>query len=135
MSGVVIDASVAVKWIVEEEGSAAALALRDRQLLAPDSILVECANIFWKKTRRGEFSKDEAAFAGRLLAHADIEIVPARPLIEAAIEIALSLDHPAYDCLYLALAELRDMPFVTADIRLLNKAASTARFGRRLLRL
>ena len=97
--------------------------------------MVECANILWKKARQGEFSKDEVAFAGRLLANADIEIVPARPLIHAAIEIALFLDHPAYDCLYLALAEWRDAPFVTADTRLFNKAAPTSRFGRRLLPL
>ena len=34
---------------------------------------------------------------------ADIEFLPARLLLEAASRIAVELDHPAYDCLYLAL--------------------------------
>jgi predicted nucleic acid-binding protein len=39
----------------------------------------------------------------------------------AATRLAIDLDHPAYDCLYLALAIARDCPFVTADERFLRK--------------
>ncbi len=135
MNALVIDASIAVKWVVEEEGTPAALALRGRQLTAPDLILVECANLFWKKVRRGEFTKDEAGMAARLLANADMELCPTRPMLDAAMEIALLLDHPAYDCLYLALAELRGLTFVTADLRLFNKVAGVSRFKQRVLAL
>jgi predicted nucleic acid-binding protein len=34
------------------------------------------------------------------------------------------LDHPAYDCLYLALAEMRSAVLLTQDQRLLNKLGS-----------
>jgi len=132
VTGIVIDASVAIKWVIEEEGTAAALALRGQNLAAPDLINAECANILWKKTRLGELSADEAVFAGRLLSNAEIEMIPTRSLVEAAIQIAVELDHPAYDCVYLALAEQRDADFITADTRLLRKARDGERFRRRV---
>lgn len=49
--------------------------------------------------------------------------MPSRPLLGAATEMAIQLDHPAYDCLYLALAVANDCQFVTADERLLRKLA------------
>nr|WP_274390059.1 type II toxin-antitoxin system VapC family toxin [Azospirillum doebereinerae] len=117
----VVDASVAIKWIIDEEGSPAALALRRHRLAAPDLWVAECANILWKKVRRGELSGDEAVLAARLLARAEVELAPMRSYLEAATAIAVALDHPAYDCVYLAMAEAAEMPFVTADERLLRK--------------
>ena len=50
---VVVDASVALKWVIQEDGSEAAEALlRQEPLLAPDLLIVECANVLWVKTRR-----------------------------------------------------------------------------------
>lgn len=122
MNALVIDASIAVKWVVEEDGTAAALSLRRQaRLIAPDLLIAECANVFWKKVRRNELSKDEALLAARLLQGADIELLPTRSLLEAAARIAIDLDHPAYDCLYIALAAENDCRFVTADERLLRK--------------
>ncbi len=48
MKEFVIDASVAVKWVVQEAGTPDALALRKAKLAAPDLIIPECANILWK---------------------------------------------------------------------------------------
>jgi predicted nucleic acid-binding protein len=118
----VVDASVAVKWVVEEDGTAYALALRQRaKLIAPELLVAECANILWKKVQRDELSKEEALLAARLLQGAEIELLPTRSLLEAAARIAIELDHPAYDCLYLALAIENDCRFVTADERFLRK--------------
>jgi predicted nucleic acid-binding protein len=118
----VIDASIAVKWVVEEEGTAEALRLLNRsRLIAPELLLAECANILWKKVRRDELSNEEALLAARLLQSADLELTSTRSLMEPATRIAIELDHPAYDCIYLALAAERDCPFVTADERLLRK--------------
>jgi predicted nucleic acid-binding protein len=118
----VIDASIAIKWVVEEDGTAEALTLRQRtKLIAPELLTAECANILWKKVRRDELSKDEAILAARLLQAADVELSPTRLLLEAATRSAIELDHPAYDCLYLALAAERDCRFVTADERFLRK--------------
>jgi predicted nucleic acid-binding protein len=134
MSGeaLVIDASVAVKWLIQEDGTSQALALRRRaKLIAPDLLTAECANIFWKKVQRGELSRDEALLAARLLQAAEIELAPTRSLMEAATRIAIELDHPAYDCLYLAVAVDRNCRFVTADQPLLRKLREGrgSRFG------
>jgi predicted nucleic acid-binding protein len=126
VNSLVIDASVAVKWVVEEEGTKEALALRDRALAAPDLLIAECANILWKKVRRNELSEQEAVFAAGLLARADIELMAMRPYLEAAVRIAVALDHPAYDCIYIALAEAEGLRFVTADTSLLRKVGRRA---------
>lgn len=122
MKTLVIDASVVIKWVVEEDGTELALALRhETRLIAPDLLVPECANILWKKVQRKELSKDEALLAARLLQSAEIELVPARAFMEIATRIAIELDHPAYDCLYLGLAVDNDCQLVTADERLVNK--------------
>lgn len=122
----VIDASVAIKWVVQENGTEEALVLRRHQLLAPDLLVAECANILWKKCARGELTSGEAAAAAMLLERADIDLAPMRPLLHAATQLAISLDHPAYDCIYLALAQANGVPFATADARFLNKARQTS---------
>jgi predicted nucleic acid-binding protein len=124
----VIDASIAVKWIVEETGTAEALSLRRQaRLIAPDLLVAECANVLWKKVRLHEMSKDEALLAAGLLQHADIELLPTRSLLPAATSISIELDHPAYDCVYVALAVANDCSFVTADERFLRKLGHSRR--------
>ena len=137
MSDLVIDASVAIKWISNETGTAQAVALRGRALMAPDLLLSECASILCKKVRRSELSAEEAGFAAGILAQSDIELMPTRRHFERALALAIELDHPPYDCVYLALAEAEDIPFVTADERLLRKLAqfSAGRYRDRALAL
>jgi predicted nucleic acid-binding protein len=114
----ILDASVAVKLVIEEEGSAAARRLHRRGLVAPDLLLPECANILWKSVRRGDLDPPQAQLACAALLAIPIEIVASRPLMAAALDRALALGHPAYDCLYLELAARRGLPLVTADRRL-----------------
>jgi len=78
MAAYVVDASVAIKWLIDEPGTQQAIALRRHTLSAPDLLLPECANILWKKVRRDELSGDEAVVCARLLARADVELIPAR---------------------------------------------------------
>ena len=122
MNTFVIDASIAVKWVVEEHGTPEALTLRQKaKLIAPELLVAECANILWKKVKREELLKQEALLAARLLQGAEIELLPTRSLFEAATRMSIEIDHPAYDCLYLALAVEKECPFVTADERFLRK--------------
>jgi predicted nucleic acid-binding protein len=48
-------------------------------------------------------------------------LVPCGQLAPRAHEIAGILDHPVYDCFYVALAENRSCLLVTADERLLGR--------------
>ena len=130
MIRLVIDASVAIKWVIEEVGTAEALELRQHHLLAPDLLVVECANVLWKKVRRKELTNEQAQLAARLLERADIELLPMRRLLEDALTLSLTLGHPAYDCAYLALAAAQRCDFVTADERLVSKAGKALKPNR-----
>jgi predicted nucleic acid-binding protein len=124
LSSFVIDASVVIKWVVDEPGTAQALLLRRHRLLAPDLLIAECACVLSKKVRRKELLEEEALVATGLLARSDIEFEPMIGVFEAAVRMAILLDHPAYDCCYLALAAANDCAFVTADKALVGKCRS-----------
>jgi predicted nucleic acid-binding protein len=118
----VVDASIVVKWVVEEDSTPEALVLRQKaRLIAPDLLVAECANILWKKVQKGELLKAEAIVAARLLHGAELELLPMWSLFEATTRMSIEIDHPAYDCVYLVLALQRKCQFVTADERLLHK--------------
>ena len=120
MDAAIVDASVAVKWVIEEEGSADARRLSHFPLEAPDLLLIECANILWKKVRLGDLVAAEAKERLDLLFRSPVRLAASRDLLAPALELSLDLRHPVYDCLYLALAQLRGVPLVTADERLIS---------------
>ena len=119
---VVVDASVACKWFVDENDSGIAeqILTTEDLIIAPDLILSEVCNIFWRKVRQGQMSAEHAKEASAGLLGTISEFVPSSLLAPRAMEISLMLDHPAYDCFYMALAENRQYPLVTADERLMT---------------
>ena len=126
MTRLVIDASVAIKWAVEEIGSDQALAITSLHTFsAPELLIAECANILRKKAARNEITAEHALFATSVVARAGVLLAPTTPLMAPALEIAMSLGHPAYDCFYLATAEREAAPLVTADDRLRAKLAGS----------
>ncbi|HEY8260121.1 MAG TPA: type II toxin-antitoxin system VapC family toxin [Methylosinus sp.] len=124
----VVDASVAVKWLVAEPGHehATSLLLKAPTLLAPDLIEVEVANVLWKKTRRGEIDRTQASQALDALPRFFDALEPSSRFVARALEIALDLDHAIYDCVYLAAAERSGVRLATADARLARKCSGTA---------
>jgi predicted nucleic acid-binding protein len=123
MTNLVVDASVVIKWFVDEVGTAEALSLRRHRLYAPDLLGVECANVLWKKVTRKELKPDEALLAAQLIERADIEFQPTRKLLAKATQLAMELTHPVYDCLYISLAQELGCDFVTADNVLAKRVA------------
>ena len=130
----VVDASVATKWVLPEVDSDRAVTLRGsgEDLIAPSLILAEVGNALWKSAARGDTSKVDAiralaAVTGHLTA-----LISLDELAEQATALAIDLRHPIYDCFYLALALRENASLVTADRRMLA-AAKTARVKARLL--
>lgn len=128
LSACVVDASVALKWLIDEDGSIAALALLDGPaLLAPELIHVEIANALWRMARTGRLSAADAADALLVFQRLPLRRRTAdRDLTSEALRLARLLDHPVYDCLYLALAMDAGAPVVTADRRFVAAAARDA---------
>lgn len=123
----VLDASVAVKWMFVEPGSEEALKLAasGEELIAPDLVLVECANAAWKRLRRAEISVEQATAAVETWPGWFSELLPSRDLLPDGLALARELDHPIYDCLYLVAAARHDVRLVTADARLIGCLAGT----------
>jgi predicted nucleic acid-binding protein len=119
----VVDASVAVKWLVDEPEHLAARSLLDRneRLHAPDFVFVETANVLWKKVRRRELSAEQAFEGVDSLPSLFETIVPSTLLVARALRIAIEMAHPVYDCLYIACSEHVDADLVTADARFVAK--------------
>lgn len=129
---VIIDASIAVKWVVPEESSDAATALLGRRLAAPAVWLAEAANALWSKQARHEITPNQARDRVRELATAPVTAIPLSDLLSAAMDVAIELNHPIYDCFYLAAAQLYDTQIVTADRRFANKVAGRPALGPRV---
>ena len=120
----IVDASIAVKWLIAEDHSQEARQLLAPRmvLLAPDFILIEVANVIWKKARRKDIPSPRP-YIDELANIADaVALRPSAELVILATILATQIDHPVYDCVYLTCAEAEAAPLVTADERLARRA-------------
>ena len=123
---VVVDASVALKWVLHEEDTEDALALWDRwqaasqQVTAPAIFRAEVTNALHQTRRRGLLSSSDAEHALRELI-ATVAIIDPPDIYDRALALASALQLEAtYDALYLALAESQACEMWTADRRLVR---------------
>ncbi len=123
----VVDASVALKWFANEDGSDRAVSLLNGggPVIAPDLVLAEVCNAARKSLRRREIDPAQLDQIAIDVALPFERLIPLDRLLRRAVTIAGELDHPVYDCLYLALAEAEDAPLITADRQLVNIVRGT----------
>jgi predicted nucleic acid-binding protein len=122
-----VDASIAAKWVLDEPGHQDARSLvRPRFALhAPSLLLAEVGNVMWKQVRRSGLKKDVAERSA-LQVRDFISVLHAMEALHPrAVRLSLDLDHPIYDCFYLACAEQARAPLLTADRRLVQRLAGT----------
>ena len=129
----VIDASVAIKWVLPEDGAerAAALHAQPDELIAPTLIAAEIGSAMRKHVAAKALSTSEALSAAQIATGLIDRMVPIPELAQRALEISIAFRHPIYDCFYLALAERENLEFVTADAKLIavaKKAKVKVRF-------
>lgn len=124
MSRLVLDASVAIKCVLDEPGSSSArrLASGPTPPLAPELLLAECANVVWKRVHRHLIDPASAPDLMLAIAALSATMLPLRTLAADALSIALEYDHPVYDCYYIAAAIQNDATLATADERLYDLA-------------
>jgi predicted nucleic acid-binding protein len=123
---VVVDASVVVKWFLEEAFSDKALLLRDKyisgqiRLVSPSIMPYEVLNAL---RYTGVYSKEELAAVVRSLERYGIELWELRRTYgERVAEVAIELDVSVYDAGYTTLAQITNARLVTADEEVVAKA-------------
>jgi len=127
MKPLVVDASVAIKWFIPEEGSIEAVKLLGGRhtLIAPDLIRPEVCSILWKLCSRRLLTSDQARRIIDDFLSLSVEIHDSESLVALAFDIAAATGRTVYDCLYLALAIETGGVMITADKRLANALKNT----------
>ena len=121
----VLDASVIIKWFTQEEKREQAIELREKyingeiEIVVPDIILYEISNAL---RFNPNFQEKDIKEAIQSLFDIEIEIiVPIPEILQKSADVAYSKNITIYDAAYIALAQLIDFDFVTADEKLYEK--------------
>lgn len=112
----VIDSSIALQWVLPEEGREQAYRyVQAGGVVAPDILLVEAANVLGKKVRSFSMTGEQARSALALIGLSISRLIPTPPLVPRALELSIALSHPVYDCVFLACAEQERGQLATRD--------------------
>ena len=131
MSLYVVDASVAVKLYVPEIHSTQAIRLfsDEHELIVPEFMLAEFANIVWKKCALlGELTEAEAKTIVEAVQELPLGYYRTSALLTDALQIALITKRTVYDSLYIALATAEGCQLITDDRKLYQSLHPTS-FG------
>ena len=116
---VVVEPGVAIKWFVEEplRLQARALLAQGHQLIAPDILIADVAELAWKKAVAGEIAPDQAEPIVRSIGLPAFisAFVESTRLRQRALALALQCGRPVHDCFYAACAEATSAPLVSSD--------------------
>ncbi|HEV7282221.1 MAG TPA: type II toxin-antitoxin system VapC family toxin [Pirellulaceae bacterium] len=122
----VLDASVALKWALREDGFERAAKLRTairqglHEALAPDIFPVEVAHALLKAERRKLIKTSETSDLLARVLSVPFQLRASEPLLFDALALASRSRLSVYDGLYVALAQSEKCDLVTADERLLR---------------
>jgi predicted nucleic acid-binding protein len=134
LTAFVLDASVAVKWVVpsaKETLGAESLRLLERYVageidfVVPDIFWAEIGNVLWKGVRQRRWSRTLAEGAASGMKDRNFLTISTQILLPAALKIALLYDRSVYDALYVAAAIQFKIEMITADERLANALAAS----------
>ena len=121
MRAAVCDASILFKLIVAEADSDQAIAfVRSVRVFVPEFVYLEIGNALWFRIHHRDLDFAEGKRLIDRLRDLGFETLQIGPFIDRALEIAGTIGHPIYDCLYVAIAERYAIPLITADKRLIS---------------
>jgi predicted nucleic acid-binding protein len=126
-SRVCVDANLALKLVLAVRDSAQVRSLWEKwnrngfEILAPPLLMYEGASAIRGQIYRGLVSQERGDFAFQAFQAQGVTLVSTPGIYQRAWDIAKQLNQPkVYDSCYLALAEILDCEFWTADERLFN---------------
>lgn len=120
-SSAIFDASVVLRWMVEDTLTPAAIAAGEAyQAIAPTLMGSEIANALRNQVKAGQYQLDWCLTQMRRLPRL-VRLDDEADLWPLALRLAADRDHAAYDCVYVAMALTRAVPLITGDARLARK--------------
>ncbi len=131
MSALVLDCSVAVSWLFQDEADSGSDALQEvvaeKGAIVPALWPLEVANVLLQAERRGRVTAADTDERLNLLASLPITIDDAAGNLAYAGIVMLAREHglTSYDAAYLELAARAGVPLATLD-KALRKAAANA---------
>lgn len=127
----IIDSSVVIKWYLPDEFNPQALKLKtdfSSEIIAisvPLIIFYEVNNILRTTTKQLRIDSDKAIKAYGDFLDLNFQTYASKELLQKTLETAFKLDVSSYDASYIALAEQLNIPFYSADEKLVEKAKSS----------
>jgi predicted nucleic acid-binding protein len=119
VTGFVVDASVAIAWLFEDEATPETEAVLDRlaheEAHAPGLWELEVANVVLFAERRGRLSEAESARIIERLRGLPIRLSPNSPRLHHVLEVGRRYGLTSYDAAYLTLAQQLNLPLATLD--------------------
>lgn len=127
MSLPVVDASFAIKWILPEKGTDAALSVLDElhYFVVPDLFIIETDSIITKKVRRRELKSEDAPDLQEKIRQFPYLVIPYKRISGFALELSSTLAISHYDSCYLAVSIHFGGTLYTADLRMSNGLSTT----------
>lgn len=128
---IIIDSSVAIKWYLPDELDDKALKIKSafaqRTILiaVPLLFFYEINNILRTTIKSLRITRGASIRAYQDLLELNFTSYSSKELFKIALEKALVLDITSYDASYVVLAEHLQIPFFTADEKLVKKASSS----------
>jgi predicted nucleic acid-binding protein len=124
---IVVDANVAIKWVVVQPHfeRAREIIARGTHLIVPAMFTAEVTNALWGYVRTRQISPAQARAGLRSILEQISLIELDTELADEALGVGSELNYTPYDCFYLVLAMRRTVPLVTVDKRFINRLANT----------
>jgi predicted nucleic acid-binding protein len=122
---IVLDCSAAAGVVLQPDAnrSHAGLIASSASVVAPELIVAELANTYWKYLRSGQLSRLQVENGFQQSLALIDDLCPLLPLSKESLELAALTRHPAYDTFYLVLAKRNNAILLTLDKSLMALAA------------
>lgn len=125
MSKVIVDASIALRWVLRDEKEAQVDVLLEQwaasltEMLVPPLFPAEVTNALYLSVKRKRLTLEEAELALRTIMELGIQTAEPPGLYSRSLRLAADYSTAnAYDTQYVALAEMESCELWTADERL-----------------
>lgn len=120
---IIIDTNIVLSWVIQQDVPEIDF-IEHSQCIAPQFLKIETINILRKYyvMKKIPLHIIEQYYEDILIV---IDIfVPDETILDRAKSISFAINHPIYDCLFIALAQQFESPLLSFDKRLLEKADS-----------